>query len=122
MNSGLGGSMGGACVVGCWLAGSGVARCVFCGEESYSTLLHSVHGRYNVCVGGLITAAQICVVSPMVGVLFSMVGRGPMVVDGEDMGATAIAVVTRRLINPCPSFAMGNRTMVVVTIQGSPPR
>ena len=102
--------MGDACVVGCWLAGSRVARCVFCGEETYSTLLHSVHGRYNVCVG-LMTAAQICVVSPMMGVLFSMVGRGEgaMVVDGEDMGATAIAAVTRRLINPCPSFATGNR-------------
>ena len=49
-------------------------------------------------------------------------GAGAMVVDGEDMGASAIAVVTRRLINPCPSFATGNRTMVVVTIQGGPPR
>ena len=66
------------------------------------------------------TGAQICVVSPMVGggVLFSMVR--PMVVDGEDMGATVIAVVTRRLINPCPGFAMGIRTMVVVTVQGAP--
>jgi hypothetical protein len=42
-----------------------------------------------------------------------------MVVDGEDMGATVIAVVTRRLINPCPGFAMGIRTMVVVTVQGA---
>ena len=48
-------------------------------------------------------------------------GEGPMVVDGEDMGATVIAVVTRRLINPCPGFAMGIRTMVVVTVQGAPP-
>ena len=48
-------------------------------------------------------------------------GEGPMVVDGEDMGATVIAVVTRCLINPCPGFAMGIRTMVVVTVQGAPP-
>ena len=47
-------------------------------------------------------------------------GEGPMVVDSEDMGATVIAVVTRRLINPCPGFAMGIRTMVVVTVQGAP--
>ena len=42
------------------------------------------------------------------GVLFCMVG-GAMVVDGEDMSATVIAVVARcLLINPCPRLCRGN--------------
>ena len=44
-----------------------------------------------------------------------------MVIIGEGAGATVIAVVTRRLLNnPCPSFAVGVHTMVVVTVQGAP--
>ena len=43
-----------------------------------------------------------------------------MVIVGEGAGATVIAVVTHRLLNnPCPSFAVGVRTMVVVTVQGA---
>ena len=44
-----------------------------------------------------------------------------MVNDGDDAGATVIAAVARRLlINPCPGFAVGVRTVVVVTVQGAP--
>ena len=44
-----------------------------------------------------------------------------MVIDGDDAGANVIAAVARRLlINPCPGFAVGVRTMVLVTIQVAP--
>jgi hypothetical protein len=44
-----------------------------------------------------------------------------VVIDDEDAGATVIAEVTYRLlISPCPGFAVGIRTMVVVAVQGAP--
>ena len=48
-------------------------------------------------------------------------GEGPMLVDDEDSEAIIIAVDTLCLLNsPCPGFAMGIHTMVVVAVQGAP--
>ena len=84
---------------------------VFCVKGNCITLLHRVIVYYGC-------GALICEVGPMAGGTFCVVGA--MVIDGEDAGATIIAVVARRLlISPCPGFAMGVRTMAVVTVQGA---
>ena len=47
---------------------------------------------------------------------------GPVVTDGKDTEVTNIAGITLRgfpFANPCPSYAVGIRTMVVVAVQGA---
>ena len=48
---------------------------------------------------------------------------GPVVTNGEDTEVTDIAGITLHgfpFANPCPGYAVGIRTMVVVAVQGAP--